>query len=79
MAGDIEQVLSTLTEILEDTTLPKGVRQAIKETLETLQKAHDKVTINRALSRLEEVADNINMQPDHRTQLFNVVSMLEGV
>lgn len=77
MASEIETILSTLNELLEDPTLPKSVQKTIRDTIEILKKGRDKVNINRALSSLEEVADTVNMQPEHRTALFNVVSMLE--
>lgn len=79
MISPLTEVISTLTELLGDSTLPRSVRQTIEQTLTTLQQSPDKVSVNRALSLLEDVADNINMQPDHRSQLFNVVSMLETV
>ena len=79
LISPLAEVISTLTELLEDSTLPRSVRQTIERTLTTLQQSPDRVSVSRALSLLEEVADNINMQPDHRSQLFNVVSMLETV
>lgn len=77
MASDIELIIATLNELLEDTTLPKSVQKTIREAIEIIQKGKDKVSLNRALSALEEAADSVNMQPEHRTALFNVVSMLE--
>ena len=77
MTEEIEAIISTLNELLEDTTLPKSVQKTIREAIEILKKGKDKVSVNRALSALEESADSVNMQPEHRTALFNVVSMLE--
>lgn len=79
MEAQLTGVIETLTELMEDQSLPKSVRHTIKQTLQTLEKKPDKIAVNRALSLLEEVADNVNMAPDHRSQLFNVVSMLETV
>ena len=72
-----ETIISALNELLEDSTLPKSVQKTIREAIEILKKGSDKVSANRALSLLEESADSVNMQPEHRTALFNVVSMLE--
>lgn len=77
MASDIEIIISTLNELLEDSTLPKSVQKTIREAIGIIQKGKDKVSLNRALSALEEAADTVNMQPEHRTALFNAVSMLE--
>lgn len=79
LISPLSEIISTLTDMLEDSTLPRSVRQTIEHTLATLHQSPDKVSVNRVLSLLEDAADNINMQPDHRSQLFNVVSMLETV
>jgi len=76
---DVNAAVVALGELLEDTTLPKSVRASIKTAQDTLNKGKDKVSVNRALSCLEEVADGINMQAEHRTALFNVISLLESV
>lgn len=79
MTSQIDNIISALNELLEDSTLPKSIQKTLKEAIETLQKGRDKVSANRALSTLEEAADSVNMQPEHRTALFNIVSMLETV
>lgn len=79
ISPQLSEVITSLTAILEDSGIPKSVRNTIMQTIETLQQSSDRVSINRALSLLEEVADSVNMQPDHRSQLFNVVTMLETV
>jgi len=37
------------------------------------------IRINKALHELEEIADDINLQPFTRTQLWNIVSILEKI
>lgn len=75
---EIENIIETLTELEEDATVPRNVRikmQQIKETLSgdtTLS-----IKINKALNDLDEIASDVNLQSYTRTQIWNIVSVLE--
>ncbi|MBD3361169.1 hypothetical protein GF358_00045 [Candidatus Woesearchaeota archaeon] len=75
---NIRNAIEMLQEMLEDSGVPKNVRTRLEKTIEVLQqKEENKIKISRALHELEEISNDTNMQADTRTQLFNVVSVLE--
>lgn len=77
---NIRNAVEMLQDMLEDSSVPKNVRAKIEKTIFVLQeKEESKIKISRALHELEEISNDTNMQSDTRTQLFNVVSVLEIV
>ncbi len=75
----IKEVIETLTRLQEDTTIPKNVKIKIRNIITALKEKNTEpsIKINEALHQLDEIADDANMQPYTRTQIWNVVSMLE--
>ncbi len=64
--------------MLEDNTVPKNVRARIDKTILLLQKDEEqKIKVSRAMHELEEISNDTNMQSDTRTQIFNIISVLE--
>lgn len=76
---DISAVNNMLEEIAQDKTVPKNVRSAIEQVKASL--ANDKqelaVRINSAVSILDEISGDPNIPVYSRTQIWNIVSMLE--
>ena len=76
----IEEAISLLTELKEDSTVPKNVKAKIENIISVLGKGPDvSIRVNKAMNELEEVADDSNLQPYSRTQVWNIVSLLEKV
>lgn len=74
----LTEVKAALAEMLEDTTVPKNVKEKVHNSLQFLN--HDielSIKVNKVLSELEELSDDINMQAYTRTQIWNIVSLLE--
>jgi uncharacterized protein (UPF0147 family) len=79
MAGnELASVISALEELCDDNTVPRNIKVKLQE-LTTLLKDPSKsaMTINKALHDLDEINDDINLPSYIRTQIWNVVSMLE--
>ncbi|RLE42473.1 hypothetical protein DRJ19_04065 [Candidatus Woesearchaeota archaeon] len=77
----LEEAFKMLEEVKNDFLTPKNVRAKIDQ-VETILKENDneiQIRINKALHELEEIADDINLQPFTRTQLWNIVSILEKI
>jgi len=75
--GDIESVLS---ELKDDVTVPKNVRLKIEKVMKVLsEKTEMQIKISKALNELEEIADDVNLQSYTRTQVWNVISILEKI
>jgi uncharacterized protein (UPF0147 family) len=76
----LQQAIFALHELEQDTTTPKNVKTKVASTLKILNE-NGEVSIkkSRALHELEELSEDINVQSYTRTQLFNIVSLLEIV
>jgi len=76
----LKDIINVLTELKKDGSVPRNVKEKIDSTIEILKAETElSIKINKALHELEEVADDVNLQPFTRTQLWNVVSMLEKI
>ena len=80
MAEQISQltVVNSLNEIKEDATVPRNVRTKIEYIVNTLKEdAELSIKVNKALSELDKIANDVNLQAYTRAQIWNVMSMLE--
>jgi uncharacterized protein (UPF0147 family) len=76
----MEEIIEILTELEEDNTVPRNVKDKIKIVGSMLKEDGDiKIKVNRVLHELDDIADDPNLEPYTRTQIWNVVSMLEKV
>ena len=77
--ADLSTTMKMLDELSEDRTVPRNVRTALVKAKEDL--ANDKLDVgfrvSSAISILDDVANDINLPPYSRTQVWNVVSALE--
>jgi len=74
----LTETLESLNELVEDTTVPRNVKSNVQDILNMLKDgAGDPMKISKALNILEEIGDDINLQSYTRTQICNVVIMLE--
>jgi len=77
---DIDNIVVGLKELIEDSAVPKNVKENVERVIKTLEgKGEMSLKVNKALNELDEIADDINMQPYTRTQVWNIVSMLEKI
>lgn len=77
---EIDSVIETLTELEEDTTVPRNVKLKIQDMIKNLKEDTEApIKISKALNELDEIADDINLQAYARTQIWNVVSALEKI
>lgn len=81
MAEQISEVgtaINSLNEIYADATVPKNVRMKIDGIAGTLKEGAElSIKVNKALNQLDEIVNDVNLQPYTRTQIWNVMSMLE--
>ncbi|MBW2980536.1 UPF0147 family protein [Candidatus Woesearchaeota archaeon] len=74
----VDQVIEFLSDLKEESGVPKNVKSKIQEIINSLHDRSDiSIKINKALTNLEEIADDANMQSYTRTQIWNVISLLE--
>ncbi|MCD6445782.1 UPF0147 family protein [Candidatus Bathyarchaeota archaeon] len=77
----IKQALTVLGEVSEDTTTPRNIRRAAKNSMEALQTTEytPAVRASNAISILDEILQDPNMPPYTRVKLWNVMSLLEAI
>jgi len=75
----INSAITTLNELKEETTTPKNIKEKIQNIISILQNTEDETSIkkSKALEILEQISNENNIQPFLRTQIWNVVSILE--
>ncbi|MCP3682912.1 MAG: hypothetical protein GY861_09500 [bacterium] len=78
---DVENVMEALKELEEDSTVPRNIKDKIKNTIESMENKELDVSmrIDKALQKLDEISDDTNLQSYTRTQIWNIVSLLEKV
>ncbi|MFH0874406.1 MAG: UPF0147 family protein [archaeon] len=73
------QALSALTELKEDNTVPRNIKLKIDAIITMLNNNGDiSMNINKALNELDEISNDNNLQAYTRTQIWNIVSILES-
>ena len=75
----LQNVIEALQELSKDNTIPKNVKAKLEIVMTALKTETDDLSmrINKALSELDEVSDDVNLQSYTRTQIWNIASMLE--
>ena len=83
MAGQISEigtVINSLNEIHADAAVPRNVRAKIEAVLNTLKEdAELSIKINKILNELDGIVNDVNLQSYTRTQIWNVMSLLEKI
>ncbi|MEA3378780.1 MAG: UPF0147 family protein [Nanoarchaeota archaeon] len=81
MTEEMLNLIEALTLIEEDMSVPKNIRFKIKNALLALQEEDKELRVkaNKALQELDDIADNPNVPPYIRPQIWNIVSLLAGI
>lgn len=70
----IEPVLS---ELKEDISVPKNVRMKVERVIKILREESEMpIKASKALNELEEIAEDANLEPYTRTQIWGIISIL---
>jgi len=77
----VKQAVTVLGLVSEDTTTPRNIRRAAKESIDALQSAQYSLAVraSNAISILDEILQDPNMPPYTRVKLWNVMSFLEAI
>lgn len=77
----VKQAVTVLGLVSEDTTTPRNIRRAAKESIDALQSAQYTLAVraSNAISILDEILQDPNMPPYTRVKLWNVMSFLEAI
>jgi uncharacterized protein (UPF0147 family) len=77
----IKEAIAVLGLISEDTTTPRNIRRAAKQSMDALQLTENTpaVRASNAISILDEILQDPNMPPYTRVKLWNVMSLIEAI
>ncbi len=77
----INEAMNILGMVSEDTTTPRNIRRAAKQSIAALQISENTPAVRaaNAISILDEILQDPNMPPYTRVKLWNVMSLLEAI
>lgn len=77
----IKQALAVLEQVSEDTTTPRNIRRAAKDSMNVLQGTEFTAAVRaaNAISLLDEILQDPNMPAYTRVKLWNVMSVIEAI
>jgi uncharacterized protein (UPF0147 family) len=76
----ISDIIDVFHELCEDSSVPKNVKAKFQGLISLLEKPGELcLKVNKILHDLDEIGDDINLQPYVRTQIWNISSMLEKI
>lgn len=73
-------IIEALEDLSQDRTVPKNIRAKLGIIATTLKEDSEvSIRIDKALQELDYISDDSNIQAHTRTQVWNLVSMLETI
>jgi len=77
---NLDEILSMINFLLEDTTLPRNIKRVIQEAKNTLLSEQDFQTkVSSAIQMLVEVSEDVNMPSHIRTYVWDILMRLESL
>ncbi|UOY10198.1 UPF0147 family protein [Methanonatronarchaeum sp. AMET6-2] len=77
---EIKRCFQVLDKIINDNSIPKNIRRAAKNAKNEMQGDEDiTVRATNAISELNEVNEDPNIPVHARTEIWNAISILEGL
>ena len=77
--SELERAVEILEEVVEDTSVPKNIRDVCSKALERLGRESEKlhIRIGAAISILDELSQDPNLPFHVRTHIWEAASLLE--
>lgn len=81
ISEEILNIITNLSQIEEDQSVPKNIRAKIKNAVIALKQDSISTEIkkDKALQELDNLDDDPNIPTYTRTQIWNIVSLLESI
>jgi uncharacterized protein len=78
--ASVEDIILLIEEVVEDSSVPKNIRKALSDAKERLRTDDEQVVkVSAAIYSLESVAEDVNMPPHARMQIWSIMSELESL
>jgi uncharacterized protein len=76
----IKEIVSFMDDVLGDTSVPKNIKRAVTDAKNKLLSNEDPVLCaSSAIYYLESISEDINLPMHARTQIWQIVSVLETI
>ena len=76
----IREVTENIEILLEEPSMPKNLKAKLEAIKETFTQGEEiSITTNKALAELDDIANNPTIDQHIRTQIWNIVSLLEKI
>ncbi len=77
----IKNTLELFDILINDTSIPKNIRKTIIDAKTRLSKEDDEINVraSSAIYLLDSVSEDINMPMHARSQIWNILSILESI
>lgn len=78
----VQNIIEALEELTTDNTVPRNIKSKVEEVIGILKEDNGQdmsIKVNKALSELDDISDDTNIQAYTRTQIWNIASMLEMI
>ncbi|MBU5575430.1 MAG: UPF0147 family protein [Nitrososphaerota archaeon] len=75
-----EDIINLIKQVAQDRMVPRNIRAKCEEAIAALQNEKEAISIriNRAISIFDEISNDVNIPMYTRTQIWNIVSLLEA-
>jgi len=79
--ADLQEALDEIQNLSHDPFIPKNLKARLQGIIVILRDSSEdrSIRINRALDSLSDLAESSSMPADTRTEVYNIVSMLESM
>ena len=76
-----DDVIPLIEQIANDRTVPRNIRERCEESIKILRDGKDPVEIrvNTVISYMDDMSNDPNIPMYARTQIWNIVSILESI
>lgn len=76
-----ENIIPAIEQVANDRTVPRNIRTKCEESIKILQDAKQEfaIKVNTVISTMDEISNDPNIPTYTRTQIWNIVSALEGM
>jgi len=76
-----ENIILRIQQVANDRTVPRNIRTLCEESIRILQNEKDDlaVRVNTVISNMDEISNDPNIPTYTRTQVWNIVSLLESM
>ncbi len=76
----ISNIIGIINSVADDNTLPRNIRKALAEACDHLRSDEESIVkVGAAVYVMEGLTEDINMPPHARTQIWNILSVLETI